>query len=619
MLNVLTSQTACLALMILSIASAAPLGSSFLDATKPIVLLNPGQEDEPSGVWFSSQPMPEQNLHHFRIRLLKLDRSEYRQMEKVVYDVAVKNITNRALIIPWSPNPIARRDQPVPGYRIATFYLRLIAENYPDYVGDFFRLYGSSDIPGSLKRIRPGEEVVFRLPAVLSGNGLQVKTNPILNPPADLYASVEFELLARDDSLPFLHEPRSENSLPIKIRRPRTTLKEERPKPFLIEKATPQSSSAGCAVLLTMQGINTYEFFFETTVTFSKDGINLFAEKDTQTNEPPDMVEGTIYIPPEATSGIWEISASRQGKTTPSVSITVSEWMPPKINRISPARVNPGACIEIQGTYFHYGDQVEIVSSGGFAHTEDLDARNDTNYIRLPKNIPDGEAAVRIRTKTRSGAVMRSESYILTVTPAALPPSAWSLQGQAAPGQWVYFEICEADLDLHKDRSEAFDFEFDQSGRTLYSRSGNLLRLQIPKELVPGPVKVRARTCYRDSASEWSEPVSYYIRAQPAVPEIWTIRVGNGVANISLSERTESFEARPGDELSFLGYFPFVHFEKLRLILEGPSKSYRLKGEKISESHFRVRLPSGLRIGTWRLILSTPDSKVLLPVSMNTF
>lgn len=617
MLKVLTSTTACLALLILAIAPATHAGSNFLDATRPIIQLNPGQESEPSGVWFSSQPMPEQNLHHFRIRLLKLDRSEYRQREKVIYDVAIKNITHRELCIPWSANPIARRGRPVPGYRIARFYLRLEADNYPDYGADIFSLYGSSDIPKTLKRIRPGEEVVFRLPAILSGNGVQNQTNPVLNPPADLRASVEFELLARDDSLPFLHEPRSDNSLPIKIRRPRTTLNKGRQESFLIQKASPQSSSAGCAIVLSMQGISGYEFWFETTITLSKDGISLVAEKDTRGTVLPDTVEQTIYIPPDATSGMWEMSASRQGKTTAPVSIMVSEWKPPQLNRISPAKINPGASVEIHGRYFHHGDQVEIVSSGGFAYIEDLDARYDTNIIRLPRKMPDGQAEVRIYTKTKSGAVMKSEAYYLTVTSAALPPYDWRILGQAAPGQWVY--LSDADLELHNERSEAFEFEFSQGGRALYFRSDNFLRLQIPKELVPGPVKVRVRTYYRDSASEWSEPISFNILAQPATPEIWAIQVGDGIEDISLLKGPESFEARAGDELGFFGFFPLFHFEKLRLILEGSSNSYRLKGKKIGESHFRVRLPSGLRIGTWRLFLSTPDSKVFLPVSMSTF
>lgn len=625
MVRTLISNIVALIIMVLAFALPVRADSRFLDATKPIIPLQPGQESEPNGVWFPLKPTVEQSLDRFiKLRLVKLNRSEYRRMERVVYEVAIENITNRTILIPWSPNPIARRERPIPGYRTAVFYLQLVAENYLDFIVGSFSLYGAPDIPNSLKRLPPGDKVVVRLPATLTGNGLHDKTNPVLNPPSDLRASVELELYARDDSTPFLHG-NSENTLPIRIRQSTRKPKEAAfIGPPVIDAVEPNASSADCALFLSLHGMSD-DLFEKTTIIFSNNGTNLRAETGNATYKNNDTDGGykwVVYVPHDVTPGVWRISARTDEGTSRPISILLSDRVLPEMNWISPEHANPGETVVIKGKNFRRSDQVEIVSEQGSAYAPNAcGAWPDHCSFELPLSISEGRAAVRILTTFKTGEILRSEPLFLNITSAPLALHSWDFVESVAPGQWTSLEVLMTKVLRTKERNESHEFEFTQGRRIVKVRisSATFPFVRIPKKLDPGRAEVRTRTWQGGKASEWSEAITYNIAAQPVAPTIKMIAVGNGIENIVVSERTDGFEARPGDELTFFGNFHLIDLKKLRLILQGTAGKHQLKGEKIDEFRFRVRLPGNLPLGTWRLTLSTPDSEAILPVSMSTF
>jgi hypothetical protein len=94
-------------------------------------------------------------------------------MDKIRYDLRIANVSNEAVVIPWSAVVIHRRDRPEMGYRHAYFELLLKKDGYEEAVVDSFVLYGAPTVPGSLRALRPRETVVVRLPGILSGTGMR--------------------------------------------------------------------------------------------------------------------------------------------------------------------------------------------------------------------------------------------------------------------------------------------------------------------------------------------------------------------------------------------------------------------------------------------------------------
>jgi hypothetical protein len=200
--------------------------SSFLDATKTVVRAEPGHTVESGGLRTGSYPaVPSQAApsvpYTFRVVLRRADQTTYRRMDRVKYDVTVKNVSDQPIMFPWSPTPINRRDRPAHGYRHAIFELIIARPANEDWVLDLFVLYGAPTVPGSLKRIEPGKSVTLRLPAVLTGSGFEDFRNPVLFPDPDSRLRVGMTVYAPDEKrFTDAHEEFSGNSVPITILAP---------------------------------------------------------------------------------------------------------------------------------------------------------------------------------------------------------------------------------------------------------------------------------------------------------------------------------------------------------------------------------------------------------------
>ena len=141
------------------------------------------------------------------------------RMSRIRYDVSITNVSQDAVVFPWSPLPINRRDRPPTGYRHALFELMLKKNDYDDAVADGFALYGAPTVAGSLRVVHPGETVVVRLPGIFSGSGYQDARNPVLYPDPDVRLKVGVTMFAPGDMrFEASHTEASENTLPIKIR-----------------------------------------------------------------------------------------------------------------------------------------------------------------------------------------------------------------------------------------------------------------------------------------------------------------------------------------------------------------------------------------------------------------
>jgi hypothetical protein len=200
----------------------------FLDATKVEVRPEPGHSIEggeplsincggsSTGQFGCSSPVKKPSP--LRVRLLKLDRGEYRRMDRIWYDVSITNVSDQRVTLPWSPVPINRRDRPATGYRHALVELTFKRPNHDDWVADRFVLYGAPTVDGSLRVVHPGETVVVRMAGIFSGSGYQDSRNPMLYPTPDLQIAVAISMFAPSDEMFRLSEiAYSENTLPIRM------------------------------------------------------------------------------------------------------------------------------------------------------------------------------------------------------------------------------------------------------------------------------------------------------------------------------------------------------------------------------------------------------------------
>lgn len=186
------------------------------------------------------------------LQLLGTDCRTYRRMERVAVDVRIKNVSSEAVLLPWSPTPIAERNRPLSGYRHAAFEFVLIDLQRRKFATDLFVLYGSPAIAGSLTRLEPRESITFRMPAMLSGNGAQDERNPILYPAPGLRISTEMWVFAPGEERFRCRFGFSANSLPIRIAPTIAAVPEPRDdgRPPVVRDVAPLPTSADRVVRL---------------------------------------------------------------------------------------------------------------------------------------------------------------------------------------------------------------------------------------------------------------------------------------------------------------------------------------------------------------------------------
>ena len=88
----------------------------------------------------SGVPSPPPREFPLRLEILRLDRLQYRRMDRIKYDVSIKNVSRDPVLFPWSPVPIFGRDRPASGYRHALFEFILARANQQDWSTDTFIL-----------------------------------------------------------------------------------------------------------------------------------------------------------------------------------------------------------------------------------------------------------------------------------------------------------------------------------------------------------------------------------------------------------------------------------------------------------------------------------------------
>ena len=389
----------------------------FLDVTTATISPEPGHGVE-AGPCYSGD-LARHEPYPLELQLLGTDCRTYRRMERVAVDVRIKNVSSEAVLLPWSPTPIAERNRPLSGYRHAAFEFVLIDLQRRKFATDLFVLYGSPAIAGSLTRLEPRESITFRMPAMLSGNGAQDERNPILYPAPGLRISTEMWVFAPGEERFRCRFGFSANSLPIRIAPTIAAVPEPRDdgRPPVVRDVAPLPTSADRVVRLAGYRLGA-DHSDEVDVIFSNGPLSLKAEVDGSSYEPNDRSNGvqelSVTVPRDVFAGTWHVAIHRHGTSSAPFSIPIDDWHAPRIHAISRAQVRPGSDAILSGANFRYHDVVELTDSHGVLHTVGGAAQGDQVDIFVPPDVPEGQATVRIRT-TKDGRDVFSNSQVVMV------------------------------------------------------------------------------------------------------------------------------------------------------------------------------------------------------------
>ena len=103
-----------------------------------------------------------------KLTLTKMDKQKYKLGEAFVYDVSLENVGDQILLIPWEPDKEkVQADPPTDPSKLREVSLYLIFEELKsDAIFGSENIYASSSVPGSFKKLLPGQEVKIRVPGV---------------------------------------------------------------------------------------------------------------------------------------------------------------------------------------------------------------------------------------------------------------------------------------------------------------------------------------------------------------------------------------------------------------------------------------------------------------------
>lgn len=137
-----------------------------------------------------------------------------------------------------------------------------------------------------------------------------------------------------------------------------------------------------------------------------QNGIEIPARSSGGSSIPNDRQNGQqtleIILPEEVVPGPAQIVAERYGLRSAPVTITITEWTPPVIKRLTPTTGPPGTFVSVECDNFHISDVIELTDGEGHivkSYTSGGDLEG-TSFV-VPDDFPDGVLRLRIGNRQR--------------------------------------------------------------------------------------------------------------------------------------------------------------------------------------------------------------------------
>ncbi len=104
-----------------------------------------------------------------RVKLEKLDKQQYETGERFVYEISLENIGNEVLLLPWEPDEKKIQSGKSLGKpaESSVMYVSLAVDELDrDVIFGAERIFSASSMPGTYKRLSPGQKVMIRASGV---------------------------------------------------------------------------------------------------------------------------------------------------------------------------------------------------------------------------------------------------------------------------------------------------------------------------------------------------------------------------------------------------------------------------------------------------------------------
>ena len=318
-----------------------------------------------------------------------------------------------------------------------------------------------------------------------------------------------------------------------------------------------------------------------------------------------------VIVPEQVVPGQAQIVVEFEGRRSSPATVTITEWKLPIIKQLDPVRGAPGTIVKVECEGFHVTDVLEVTNAEGKPIDIGGGGAFNGTIFRIPEDVPEGPITIRIGNR-KYGKGRYTEPVEFTVTNEPLTVELHtSDMVSVAPGQWLDLQISNAEPIK---RSELTEVAFKQAGQTIIVAAQKPFRthIPVPSALSPGEVQLQLRTWRDGRPSQWSEPAEFQLADKPVPPLMDSIRLTTGQWT-SLDpgpERVTSFTVRPGDAVVLHGLWPVADASKLKILLSRPGEVLTMPATDFDEKSnwfgdVQVRLPESLRVGEWRMVVSS--------------
>lgn len=393
----------------------------------------------------------------------------------------------------------------------------------------------------------------------------------------------------------------------------------------VVENWSPRTASVGTVIYLTGyrlgpdQGDKAKAFVIQKGIEHPARTAGGWWTTNNQNNLPQTM---GVIIPDEVGPGSAQVIVELEGRRSAPVAITVTEWKLPTVKTLSPSRGAPGTFVRIEGEGFLFENEIELTDDKGTSTTFNSSGSPDGTTFRIPTNAAEGVITVRVGNQ-QYGKGQYTQPLTFTVTNEPLPVELLASDSIAvAPGQWLDLQVSNAEP---LNRSELTELAFKQAGRTVIVSAPKPFRshFPVPAALTPGEVELQLRTWRDGRPSQWSEPAKLELADKPVAPLIDSIRSDQETWQ-SLHpgpDRKTDFTVEAGDEVVMNGLWPVADVTKLKVTLVSAGEVITMSATEVDGKRdwfadIKVRLPLSLRVGDWRMIVSseTDGTQTELPI-----
>jgi hypothetical protein len=319
-----------------------------------------------------------------------------------------------------------------------------------------------------------------------------------------------------------------------------------------------------------------------------------------------------VVVPQGVTPGWAQLTVETVAGRSAPVTVRTTDIAETVITGISPPRPHPAQMVLLATLRPSQIDStVELIDASGKLWRPQTGVSSRDISVLLPDEVAEGEATVRVRrTENHVESFSAPFTFFVTAGPLPLKPSAVALMTSVAPGQWTDL-VDDYEIGFEIERADQVDIKFTQGDVVVINQTTGRSRMhvQVPITVTEGPVSVRTRTWIEQTASEWSVPATFRVRARPVAPSVSWIDAGPSRRLVwwTGTNSPALVRVQRGEALTLMGFFPVARVTDLRIQLTGLHETYDLAPNLEVIGGVQIEIPAQTSAGDWRLVIDTAE------------